>query len=231
MTRPIAPMKPPIGTMARQRRRGGLRDWLRDWLRNGIRAWLRWWRRGLKRLGWQRLPPSIVALDLETSSLDSATAKILTIAAVRIRDGKVWIGDALDMRVATDSAAAETGIHIHRLRPRDLQDGLPLTDALRQLRAFIGNAAVLGYYLHFDISVLNRALAAQGLPTLRNRRLELSYVYQRRWHHRHPTTPADLQFETMAANLAVPVLHRHTALGDATTTALMWLALKAGKTL
>ena len=189
----------------------------------------RWWRYWLRRLGLRRPPSSIVSLDLETSSLDVASANILSIAAVRIRHGKVQIGDALELLVAADERDAEAGIHIHRLRPSELRQGLPLADALQQLQAFVGNAAVLGYYIRFDLGVLNRHLQAQKLAPLGNRRLELSYAYQRRWLRYHPGTPPDLRFETMAERLSVPILHRHTALGDATTTALMWLALQAGK--
>lgn len=193
------------------------------------RAAFRWWRHWLRRLGLRRLPDSIVALDLETSSLDVASATILSIAAVRIRHGKVQIGEALELLVAADERDVEAGIHIHRLRPSELRQGLPLADALQQLQAFVGNAAILGYYIRFDLGVLNRHLQAQKLSPLRNRRLELSYAYQRRWLRYHPGTPPDLRFEAMAERLSVPILHRHTALGDATTTALMWLALQAGK--
>ena len=48
-------------------------------------------------------------------------------------------------------------------------------------------------------------------------------AHQRR---QRPDAPPNLDFAHIAQTLGVPVVGRHTALGDATTVALCWVALR-----
>ena len=65
-----------------------------------------------------------------------------------------------------------------------------------------------------------------GFP-LPNRRAELGQAWLEHQHLANPGARPDLSLDAIATALGVPVLARHTALGDATTVALCWLALQA----
>ena len=86
---------------------------------------------------------------------------------------------------------------------------------------------MLGYYLDFDLSMLAPHVKAITGFALANARIDLADAIAARERQARPHVPPDLGFQHIADDLGVPVLGRHTALGDATTTALCWLALQA----
>ncbi|TWI55701.1 DNA polymerase-3 subunit epsilon [Pseudomonas duriflava] len=192
---------------------------------------LQWpsWR---QRLYWWRHDPmeadEIVSLDLETTSLDPRKADILSIGAVMIRQGKVMVGERLELYVEPPASLGAESIRIHKLRRIDLEGQLPLEEALRQVRAFLGNRPLLGYYLSFDMAVLNRHFRRLGQPRLKNPRIEVSALYHRKVSRLFPDVHLDLRFDTLSRALEVPVTGRHTALGDAHTVSLMFLRLRKG---
>lgn len=187
------------------------------------------WRR---RLYWWRHDPAdaeeLVSLDLETTSLDPRKADILSIGAVRIRRGKLILGERLELLVEPPPSLSGESIRIHKLRRTDLEGQLPLAEALRRVQAFVGDRPLLGYYLSFDVAVLRRHLREQLGARLDNPRVEVSELYQRKMSRRFPDLHLDLRFDTLARHLDIPVEGRHTAIGDARTAALMFLRLRKG---
>lgn len=172
----------------------------------------------------------VVSLDCETTSLDVKKAEILSIGAVRIKGRKVITSDRLDIKLKPPASLSGDSIKIHKLRAQDLVDGIELEDALRQVLEFVGNRPILGYYVNFDVRVLDKFLRPQlgfGLP---NKAVELSHVYHDIIKWKHVGGDVDLRFDTIAGKLDIPILERHTALGDAITVALMYVRLKYGET-
>ena len=86
--------------------------------------------------------------------------------------------------------------------------------------AFLGQAVVIGHTVGFDLAVLKRECDLAGLPWLRPRTLDTRLLAQ-------IAAPelAGYTLENLAAWLGVDVADRHSALGDATTTARVFLAL------
>ncbi|WP_315981261.1 exonuclease domain-containing protein [Aliamphritea spongicola] len=124
----------------------------------------------------------------------------------------------------------EDSIKIHKIRAADLVDGVDMDEALEQVLAFVGNRPVLGYYVNYDIRMLDKFLRPRygfGLP---GKAIELSHVYHDIIKWRSIGGNADLRFDTISKNLDIPILERHTALGDAITVALMYVRLKYGET-
>lgn len=99
---------------------------------------------------------------------------------------------------------------------------MQLEQALRQLLAFIGDRPLLGYYLSFDVAVLNRHLRQLFDRQLHNPSIEISSLYHRKVSLHFPDAHIDLRFDTLARAL-MPVSGRHTALGDAQAVALMFM--------
>mgnify|MGYP006143705021 FL=1 len=64
-----------------------------------------------------------------------------------------------------------------------------------------------------------------GFP-LPNRRAELGQAWLDHRRLADPHAHVDLSLDAIAGALGVPVIARHTALGDASTVALCWLALQ-----
>ncbi|WP_232802347.1 3'-5' exonuclease [Alloalcanivorax mobilis] len=168
----------------------------------------------------------LMALDCETTGLDPRRCELVSVAAVPIRAGRVQAGAALDLRIRTPASLDAQSIRVHRLRGVDLEDGLEAEQALERLLDFIGNRPLVGWCLDFDLTVLNRVARRHTGFDLPNPVIELSDLYRRHQARRRPDALPDLRFESAARCLGVPVIGRHSARGDATTAALMYLRLK-----
>ncbi|MCB5965922.1 3'-5' exonuclease [Pseudomonas aeruginosa] len=170
----------------------------------------------------------VISLDLETTSLDPRRADVLSIGAVLVRRGKLVMGERLELYVEPPPSLDAESIRIHKLRRADLEGQLQLEQALRQLLAFIGDRPLLGYYLSFDVAVLNRHLRQLFDRQLHNPSIEISSLYHRKVSRHFPDAHIDLRFDTLARALDMPVSGRHTALGDAQAVALMFMRLLKG---
>lgn len=168
----------------------------------------------------------VVAIDCETTGLDSRTAELVSIAAVVVKGGRVLSSQSLDVKLAPPDSLDEDSIRIHRLRPVDLEGGESVRDALDSLLAFIGNRPLVGWCVAFDVAMINRYLRPLMGFDLPNGTIELSALYQKKMRYWQPDMTPDLRFDAMAGALQVPVLGRHTARGDAVTSALMYLQLQ-----
>lgn len=167
----------------------------------------------------------LVAIDLETTGLDPASAKILSLAAVPLSGQRVETSRALALRVRDPVAIGIDSMRHHRLRNQDLAGGVTLDEALERFLAFIGNRPLLGYCVAFDFAVLDRELERRHGFRLPNRRIELSSEFEHHARRRAPEHEPALSFEAIAKALGVPQLGRHDAYGDAVTAALCYLRL------
>lgn len=171
----------------------------------------------------------VVSLDCETTSLDIKKGEILSIGAVRIKGRKVITSERLDIKLKPPKSLSGDSIKIHKLRASDLCDGISLDDALEQVLEFVGNRPILGYYVNYDMRMLEKFIRPRygfGLP---NKAIELSHVYHDIIKWKAVGGNVDLRFDTIASQLDLPILERHTALGDAITVALMYVRLKYGE--
>ncbi|WP_286239970.1 3'-5' exonuclease [Neptuniibacter halophilus] len=170
----------------------------------------------------------VVSLDCETTSLDVKQGEIVSIGAVKIKGKKVLTSDRLDIKLKPPKSLTGESIKIHKIRESDLVGGMDIEDALEQVLAFVGNRPILGYYVNYDIRMLDKFIRPQygfGLP---NKAIELSHVYHDIIKWKSVGGNIDLRFDTISKKLDIPMMERHTAIGDALTVALMYVRLKYG---
>ena len=171
----------------------------------------------------------MVVIDTETTSLDTRSAELVSIAAVRVRGDRILTSDSLDLRLRRPDSLTGDSIRIHGLRGMDLDNGESLDAALERLLDFVGNRPLVGWHLGFDLAILNRELRPRFGFELPNATVDVAQLWRRRLRRRHPEIDGQPRFERVAERLGVPVMGRHTALGDAVTTALMFLRLERGQ--
>jgi DNA polymerase III subunit epsilon len=178
-------------------------------------------------------PDEWVALDCETTGLDVNTAEIIAIAAVRIRGNRVMTSERLELLVRPEKRVSRESVRIHQLREQDVAGGMPLEDAMMQLTQFIGSTPLVGYYLEFDIAMIDRALLPilgldMGLPQLRHEVSAMYYDWKFRQVPQHLRDHAmiDLRFATLMNDLGLPMWPSHDALNDAVMAALAFIKLR-----
>ncbi len=177
-------------------------------------------------------PNEWVAIDCETTGLNRRTDEIIAVGAVRIVGQRILTSQRLELLVRPDKEVPADSVRIHRLRSRDVAQGLPLEEAMRQLLHFIGSRPLVGYYLEFDVAMLNRAvwpLLGMGLP---QQRLEVSAMYyeykfkQLPPYQQFDNAHIDLRFATLMDDLALPQREAHDALNDAVMAAMAFVKLR-----
>ncbi|MBP7545708.1 MAG: 3'-5' exonuclease [Acidovorax sp.] len=173
-----------------------------------------------------------VALDCETTGLNPRSDEIVSIGAVRIVGERILTSERLELLVRPQKGVRADSVRIHRLRSKDLEDGLECREAMHRLLHFIGSRPLVGYYLEFDVAMLNRALApllGTGLP---QQQVEISGMYYdyklaQIQHQAHLGSPQiDLRFDTLMQDLGLPQRDAHDALNDAVMAALAFIKLR-----
>lgn len=196
-----------------------------------------WQRRQLTDPRWRFLldeppPHEWVALDCETTGLDTRTDEIVAIGAVRIVGQRILTSERLELLVRPEKGVSAESIRVHRLRQQDVQAGVPVAEAMLRLLHFIGARPLVGYYLEFDVAMINRALRSTLGLTLPQEKIEVSRLYydhkfrQLPPYRQHDQADIDLRFATIMRELGLPTRDAHDALNDAVMAALAFIKLR-----
>ena len=172
-------------------------------------------------------PDEAVSLDCETTGLDRRRDDVVTVAAIRIRGARILTSERFEAKLRPEAPMKPDAIKVHRLREADVAEGRAVRDVLPDLLKFIGPRPLVGYYLEFDVAMLNkhvRRLLGVDLP---NQKVETSALYyERKYGDAPPGAPVDLSFASILSDLKLPTLDRHDAYSDALMTAMIYLALR-----
>jgi DNA polymerase-3 subunit epsilon len=172
-------------------------------------------------------PDEVVVVDCETTGLDPRVDDIVAIAAIRIRGNRILTSRRFEALVRPDAKPTSAAIKVHRLREADVRDAEPMRRILPDLLGFIGGRPLVGYYIDFDVRMLDKYVLGYIEAKLPNRRIDVSEMYYAvKYRGAPPGTVYDLRFDAILADLGIPSLEQHDALNDAVMTAMMYLQLK-----
>jgi len=194
------------------------------------RRWLAWRHGGGEWASLFRAPPGseVVSLDLETTGLDPSADRILRLAAVPVRGSRVVLSERFERWVDPGRGFDIESMRHHRILPGDVADAADEATVVREFLHWLGPRPVLGYCVGFDVAMLDRSVhAIAGFP-LPNPRIDLAAVDFARQQRTRPEAAQRRDLDAILAAAGIPAIGRHDALGDATTTALAWLALRDG---
>lgn len=174
-------------------------------------------------------PPNeeVVAIDCETTGLNPKTDDIVSVAAIRISANRIHTSEAFFTTVKPLAKLDARSIKIHQILPSDVAGERRIETVLPDLLAFVGSRPLVGYWIDFDVKMLNKSVQKLiGIP-LPNARIDVSDMYyDRKYAKAPPGTEVDLRFAQILADLDLPPLKAHNAFDDALSTAQMYLVLK-----
>lgn len=163
---------------------------------------------------------SYTVLDTETTGLSPGQGdEIIAIGAVRIVNGRVLTQDVFDTFVNPDVPIKEESEAIHGITQSMLRGKPRIEEVLPDLCRFLEDSVIVGHNIDFDMRFFRNLEAKTGIkiinPVLDTLLLErlLSPNQQ------------DKRLDAIAQRLGITATGRHTALGDALTTAEVFLAL------
>jgi DNA polymerase-3 subunit epsilon len=167
-----------------------------------------------------------IAYDTETTGLNPKKDEILSIGAVKIKNNKIITSEKFEIFLNPSRDISEESIKIHQIRNIDLQNGSEPNEAIEQFLNFIGSRTLVGYYLEFDIKMINRYLKPYLGIKLPNRQIEVSGIYHDKKIKFIPQGNIDLRFNSIMEDLELPIFGKHDAINDAIMTAMMFIKLK-----
>ena len=159
--------------------------------------------------------------DTETTGLDPSQGdRIIQIGATRIVQGKLRHSESFERLVDPGRPISPASVAIHGITDAMLVGQPGIAQVLPAFHAFAAESVLVAHNAAFDMRFLQIAQAECGVafdtqPVLDT--LLLSAVL-------HPQQQAH-RLEAIAERLGVPVLGRHTALGDAMVTAEVFLKM------
>jgi len=167
-----------------------------------------------------------VAFDCETTGLDIKKAEIISIGAVKIIGNRIITSDKLDIFVKPLQDMSAENIKVHHIRNCDLTNAIGVEDAIRKFTEFIGTRTLVGYYLEFDIAMIDQYLSKMAGIKLQNPQVEVSALYFDKKNDPFGSKNVDLRFDSIAKDLGIPLFSQHNSYYDALMTALIFLKLK-----
>jgi DNA polymerase III subunit epsilon len=172
-------------------------------------------------------PGEVVSFDCETTGLDVRRDDIITIAAIRIRGNRILTSERFEAVVRPEARMNVDAIKVHRLREMDVAAGNQIRRIIPQFLHFIGGRPLVGYYVDFDVRMIDKDLLGIIGIELPNPLIEVSKLYyERKYGDAPPGTAIDLSFAAILRDLDLPVLDQHDAFNDALMTAMMYLRLR-----
>jgi len=177
------------------------------------------------------LEDELVCFDCETSSLNTKKAELLSIGAVKIKNNQILTSQKLELYLKPSEKIDEESIKVHHLRHCDVEHALAPQAALEMFVNFIGTRPLVGYYLEFDVKMINKYLKPWLGIRLPNSQIEVSGLYYDKKQSLSHPVHVDLRFDSMMQDLDLPTLGKHDAFNDALMTAMMYVKLQQVKRL
>lgn len=171
----------------------------------------------------------VVVFDTETTGLDTKKDEVISIGAVLIRDNKIITSETFEIFLKPSNEISQESIKIHQIRPCDLENAIEPREGIENFLHFIGSKPLVGYYLEFDVAMINRYIKSWLGITLPNRQHEVSAMYFNRKIKSIPQGNIDLSFDTILRDLNLPNMGQHNAVNDAIMTAMIYLKLNISK--
>ncbi|MGB5413041.1 MAG: 3'-5' exonuclease, partial [Polyangiales bacterium] len=173
-----------------------------------------------------------VVFDSETSGLDMAKNRLLSIAGVAMAGPEVQLDDAFEVMVAQPDVGGANAAVVHGLVSNDLAGGLPENEAAARFLAFAGDAVLVAHHAAFDIQMLRKAIASHRGAKVWNQTIDTAQLAERvevgPMSSNH-ATGADqrsaYRLDSLVERYGIEVSERHTAAGDALATALLFQRL------
>lgn len=167
-----------------------------------------------------------VCFDCETTGLDPKSDDIISIGAVTIKDNTVVSSKKFVRFIKPKTKLQTEAIKVHHIREMDLEDAEDIDDVIIDFIEYIGNKPLVGYFLEFDIAMINKYLKPKLGIKLPNRAYEVSAIYHDYKIEKIPQSNIDLRFDVIMEDLKIPTMGKHDAYNDALMTALIFIKLR-----
>lgn len=163
---------------------------------------------------------SAVAVDTETTGLNPRQDRVISIGAVRLQGARLYRSSTLNLLVNPGRTIPNRTIAIHGISNSMVAGAPPFAAVAEQVAAVVGGLPLVGFHTDFDLRMLQGEMRHCGRDWLPGPCLDVMLLYAALF-----PDARSLLLDDIAAAFDVPVIGRHSALGDALTTAEIYSRL------
>jgi DNA polymerase III subunit epsilon len=162
-------------------------------------------------------------LDVETTGLDLGRDDIVSYGAALVVRGRIPCGRVVYREVRPARPVSVGALTVHGLRTADLADAPAIDDVLDEVIDLLAGRTLVAHAAWVERAFLDRVLRRRGYRI--GRAVVDTAALLRACRLVESTNGVEPNLEDAARRLGLPVHTPHHALGDAFTTAQMFLAL------
>ncbi len=161
-------------------------------------------------------------LDTETTGFDFKKDRILCIGALKLKGASIELGNVYEKYVHQQHFNPKT-VQIHGIL-KNRGSVVSEEQAVVSFLNYIGNSVLVAHHAHFDITMINIALKRLNLPGLKNKVLDTGVLYKKTRISSNLIKQEKIySLDELADMMHISKKDRHTALGDAYITAIVFL--------
>ncbi|OCB68755.1 DNA polymerase III subunit epsilon [Flavobacterium glycines] len=166
-----------------------------------------------------------VVLDTETTGFDYNNDRILCIGALTLENGVINLENVFEHYIDQEHFD-KSSVQIHGIIRSDVLDHKSEIQVLQLFLDYIGDSIIIAHHTLFDMTMINNALARNGLDKIKNRTLDTATLYKRTLIKSNLIQHKDhYSLDDLADKFDIAKTDRHTAVGDAYITAIAFLKI------
>lgn len=195
-------------------------------------------RRNLKAL--DQLDPSrpansyrYVVVDVETTGVDLRRDRMVSIAAVRVFEGRILLGQIFNEMVNPGREIPRASIKVHGIFPGRVTEARTGEEVFSDFLDFLGDDILVAHCAAFDLNFFNKMMKRRYGFRLQNLVLDTEKLYREIvvLPLQPPSRAARFQcsysLDAIADHFGIEIQDRHTAMGDALATAMIFQRMLA----
>ncbi len=168
-----------------------------------------------------------VVVDTELTGLDEKKDSIVSIGAVRMVGGTIYLGDQFYRLVSPKTELKADSVCIHEITPSDVAEQPGIEAALDEFLDYAGNDVLVGHFISIDLSFLNREMKRLHGCELPNPALDTFSIYEwlrkrQRARDCFSTSITGYRLYDISKCFYIPVQGAHNAITDAFATAQLF---------
>jgi DNA polymerase-3 subunit epsilon len=169
-----------------------------------------------------------VAFDTELTGLDFKHDSIISIGCIKLHGSTILPAQTFYRLVKPECELKHKSVVVHELTHTDLECAEDLLEVIKDFINFIGDAVLIGHFVHIDLNFVNKPLQQAYHVSLKNPALDTSTLHD--WlyendskfakHFKGMTLKSDLF--SMAKKYGIEGGKAHNAFSDAYITAQLF---------
>ena len=161
--------------------------------------------------GLANLPALVI--DTETTGLQPGRDRVISVGAARLLGPRLFRSGMLNLLVNPGRVIPTRTIAIHGISNAMVADAPPFSSVAQEVCKATQDIVLIGHHIGFDVQMLQHEMHLSGIDWQPMAMVDVLVLYAGLFPEQD-----DLSLEGIAKTLQVPVIGRHSALGDALTT-------------